>query len=62
MKTFYSTNEAREYLLGKNLNPTIVEDYYEYVSAIYYIRELTDSEFHFMRAYDEVVNGVKHND
>jgi hypothetical protein len=59
VKIFHSTNEAREFLVGKFENPAVVEDYMEYVSSMVYIRELTDSEHYFAVAYDEIFNGVK---
>jgi hypothetical protein len=59
MRVFHSKNEAKEFLLGKIENTSVVEDYRDYIASVRFIRELSDSEYHFWVAYDEVINGVK---
>jgi len=62
-RTSYSLDQWRTYLKdsfkqGENFTE-YNEDYFKYLRGIEHIRELTDSEAYYMRAYDEVVNGVK---
>jgi len=61
-RQWYTLDNWRTYLRdsfkqGENFTE-YNEDYFKYLRGVMYIRELTDSESYYMRAYDEVVNGV----
>lgn len=59
----YGYREWKKYLedsTGKNLEYN--NDYYKYLRGVNVIRDLEDYEKFYMKAYDEVIFGVKGSD
>ncbi len=54
-RPWYGMPEWRWYFKNNTVTPYL----YEFIKGVEKIRDLTDSEHWYAKAYDEVVNGVK---